>query len=133
MVSIYCSRLSLSHDSHDETPVRQRPAVYRGSHLYPLLTTGHAWLDTASIPHWCIPGHDGEGPGYECSAAGCDAEADGDASDVAPYLRLGIGDASGHHTIALPRDGARALRDELTDWLARVWPSEEEATDADSD
>lgn len=130
-MSIYCSRLSLSHDSHDETPARQRPAIYRGSHLYPLLADGRAYIDTASIPHWCIPGHDGEGPGAECTAPGCDAEPDGDASGIAPYLRLDVGDESGHHTIVIPVDAARELRDELIDWIARVWTSEEVDDDAD--
>lgn len=103
------------------------PLTYIASHIYPDPEQHRpVSIDTASIPHWCIPGHDGEGPGAECAAAGCDADADGYASGLAPWLRLGllhVGDNTieGLATVVLSTDAVRALRDELDDWLARVW------------
>lgn len=120
-MSIYGSGLRLGEDrfGDDPPPPETWPRTYQLSHIYPSTEHPDAWVDTASIPHWCIPGHDGEGPGYECTA--CDEQhVDGYAAGIAPWMRLSIGGNEGHYTVVVPAAGVKELRDYLTEWLDRV-------------
>lgn len=142
-MSIWCSWPPIGHDPYDDPDapggeVRTYAAGFSNHH--PDASGTHelpAHISLAHIAPWCVPGHDQDAPGYRCT--GCSYAHDG--WDVGPWLRLGLyADDSlefardrQHHTgpiattVVLDYRAARALRDQLNDWLARpkVNPREE--------
>lgn len=75
-MSIYASQGYIGPHPGEDEYQGHLPVRYQGSHVYPLHSDPQARVDTAAIPHHCIPGHDDTCHG-----------ADGDAAALAPWLR----------------------------------------------
>jgi hypothetical protein len=124
-VSIWCSRPAVGTEPHgDEPPVGHVLSYVEGfSNHYP--TSGHGiveaegWIDTASIPVWCVPGHEYSEEYY------------GDR--LGPWLRLTVDTVrlsvwptpdspSGepvHVSVVLDEAAVQALVDDMSEWLDR--------------
>ncbi len=84
--------------------------AYGGSHHYPKPADPHASIGLASIPAWCVPGHD--------------EPEDYDSDDAGPWVRLDVttptpeGDlrTTDAQTVLLSETAARALAAQLVAW-----------------
>lgn len=120
-MSIWCSQQTIGHDEFEDGPGVVLTYALGFSNHYPD-TSGEcelpASIDLATIPRWCVPGH------YD------DYEED----EVGPWLRLSVhaprafdwyGPAEDRKRnagpidadVVLDEEAARALRDQLTEWL----------------
>lgn len=85
--------------------------AYEGSHRYPGAADRHATVGLASIPAWCVPGHDEpeDYVDYDC---------------VGPWVRLDVTTPNPHgdlrttnaQTVLLSETAARALAAQLVQW-----------------
>ncbi|NNG36922.1 hypothetical protein [Nakamurella aerolata] len=72
--------------------------VCEDSHRYPDYDGGLSEVEVASIPAWCVPGHEDQ---YESEAVG-------------PWLRL-----TGIESVVLDEQAVRVLCGQLCEWLAQ--------------
>lgn len=105
-MSIYCSRVTVGYDF----PFVQTGhiAAYPENNLRHLDEPGFptdGYIETAHIPHWCVPGHD------------VDDQCGPDEQPVARWLRLIVNAAGAHVRVLADREAVQALRDDLTAWL----------------
>ena len=107
-MSIYCSRTTVGYDfPFDQTG---KVAAYPENNLRRLTEPGFptdGYIETAHIPHWCVPGHD--------ERDGCVNQCDDEP--VAEWLRLIVSTAGAHVRLLVDREAVQALRDDLTAWL----------------
>lgn len=100
-VSIYCSRVTLGFD-HLTGKRRGHVAAYPQNKLArvedPDWPDGN--VDTAHIPVWCVPGHEGD---FD--------------ERVAKWLRMSLSTAGVHASVLLDEKAARALIKDLQAWL----------------
>lgn len=98
---------SLPHIGWDEVEGFRGGAVYGyGDGRYPHPARLLGCVDLAHIPAWCVPGHGDADESDECDMVG-------------PWLRLSITTRDENADAELDENAARALRDDLSAWLAR--------------
>lgn len=104
-MSIYSTRIELGGANWSG-----RVLPYGGPHVQPVAADDvRAWVSTADIPAWCVPGH----------------EAPDGGIGVGEWLRLGIDSVQlGESTVLLDETAARALAHDLLAWadLPKVAP-----------
>ena len=104
-MSIYCSRVTLGLDYWAGKKPRRngRVVTYPNNRL--ALVDADNWpqgnVDTASIPAWCVPGHE--------------EEYDGEA--ISEWMRLSVSSAGSHLSVLIDQKAARLLVKDLRSWL----------------
>jgi hypothetical protein len=118
-MSIWCSTVAVGFDRCMTWPKRPTGGTVRkyadgwSNHYPDSEVEGPAVIDLATIPAWCVPGH----------------EEDFSYRKVGPWLRMGVfGEGVNHWTkkteyadatVVLNESAVRALRDHLDEWLTQ--------------